>query len=123
MSFSRLEKRINALETFIAGLRLHKGQGRQSLELTNYGTASGFGELDEMAQAVKVIKERAEIAGEYRIALACVHELCRIVELRAKLGGELDERNATNILNVNFDPETAARMAQIYLQRRELESK
>ena len=118
MNFSRLEKRIKALETLITRLSLHRGQGCQSLERMNNGTASGFGELDEMAQAVKVIKERAEIAGEYRTALACVHELCRIVELRAKLRGELNERSATNILNVNLDPETAARMAQIYLQRR-----
>ena len=44
-------------------------------------------ELTSEAQRLKVI---AEQAGDYRAALAPVRELCRIVELMAKLSGELD---------------------------------
>jgi hypothetical protein len=44
--------------------------------------------------------------------------LARIVELIAKLGGELDERAQTNILNVNLDPDTARKIAETYLVRR-----
>jgi hypothetical protein len=44
--------------------------------------------------------------------------LARIVELIAKLGGELDERAQTNILNLNLDPDTARKIAETYLVRR-----
>jgi hypothetical protein len=42
---------------------------------------------------------------------------CYIIELAAKLRGDLDERSPTNILNVNLDSETARRIAETYLER------
>lgn len=44
------------------------------------------------------IKDRAERTGDYRTALAGVRELVRIVELLAKLRGELNERAQINVL-------------------------
>ena len=63
------------------------------------------------------LKQKAEKRGDYRTALAAVRELCRLIELVAKLTGELNERPQTNVLNVNFDPETARRVARAYLDR------
>lgn len=54
---------------------------------------------------------------DYRAALAAVRELCRIVELMAKLSGELDSHSETKILNVTLDPETAQRISKTFLAR------
>ena len=90
----------------------------------NWGTVYWLAQLDELAQEGKRIKEEAEAAGDYRTALSCIRELWHLVELMAKLRGELDERSPTNILNVNLDYETGKRIAETYLaRRRELEAK
>ncbi len=74
--------------------------------------------LRELTAESHRIKEKAETAGDYRTALAAVRELCRIVELMARLRGELDDRAQMNILNVHLDPDKATRVAETYLERR-----
>jgi hypothetical protein len=70
--------------------------------------------LTAEAQRLKAI---AEEAGDYRAALAAVRELCRIVELMAKLSGELDSHSETKILNVTLDAESARRISETFLAR------
>jgi hypothetical protein len=74
-------------------------------------------DLTAEAQRLKVVAEKA---GDYRAALAAVRELCRIVELMAKLSGELDSPSHTNILNVTLDTETARRISATFLARHQL---
>src|SRR5215471_4729358 len=50
-------------------------------------------QLHELTSEAQRLKAAAEKAGDYRGALAAVRELCRIVELIAKLSGELDSRS------------------------------
>ena len=64
-----------------------------------------------------MITEQAKTARDLRTALASIRVRCCIVELAAKLRGDLDERSPTNILNVNLDSETAKRIAETYLDR------
>jgi hypothetical protein len=66
------------------------------------------------------LKEKAEIAGDYRTALAAVRELCRIVELIAKLRGELNERPEISVVNFQLDAETAKRIGETFLARHQL---
>jgi hypothetical protein len=79
-----------------------------------------LGQLREFASEAQRIKGMAEKAGDYRTALAAVRELCRIVELLAKLTGELDSHSETKILNVTLDAETARRIADTFLARHQL---
>jgi hypothetical protein len=74
-------------------------------------------QLRELTSEAERLKERAEQKGDYRTALAAVRELCRIIELVARLSGELNERPETKILNVTFDPQTAKRIAETFLAR------
>jgi hypothetical protein len=41
----------------------------------------------------------------------------RILELEARLTGELNEKPETKILNLNFDPDTARRIGETFLAR------
>ena len=74
-------------------------------------------QLEELKNEAQRLKQKAERAGDYRAALAAVRELCRIVELVAKLCGQMDARTETRILNVNLDPETVNRITQTFLAR------
>lgn len=55
-------------------------------------------EIEELRQQAQIIKDKAEEAQDYRTALAGIREMLRIVELLAKLRGELDEAPKVNIL-------------------------
>jgi len=57
-----------------------------------------LGQLAELRADARRIGGKAEALGELKTALAGVRELVRIVELTAKLVGELDERPVVNIL-------------------------
>jgi hypothetical protein len=74
-------------------------------------------QLEELRSEAQRLKQKAERAGDYRAALAAVRELCRIVELVAKLCGQMDARTETRILNVNLDAETVSRITQTFLAR------
>src|ERR1700694_219363 len=75
------------------------------------------GQLHDLRSEANRLKEKAEDAGDYRTALAAVRELCRIVELIAKMTGELDSHTETKILNVTLDAETARRISDTFLAR------
>jgi len=114
MRHTALAKRVRALEIKSTGV----GQGQQpscrSGQLTGYSTCDLIEELRNEAWR---IKERAEAVGDERLALHCLRVVFDTVEFEAKWRGELDDRPQTNVVNVNFDPATAVRMAQIYLSR------
>src|SRR6516225_41609 len=75
-------------------------------------------QLKQLSADARRIQQKAEQARDYRAALAGVRELVRIVDLVARLSGELQERNETNIMNVHVDADVAIRMAEVYLSRR-----
>jgi hypothetical protein len=112
-STSSLERRVQALESVwrsgerkrCSGPRLAQG----SPNLRNH--------FEELLDELKQIQARAEAAGDDRIALACLRERSRNLEILARLRGELDERAHTNILNVNLDADTAKKIAETYLAR------
>jgi hypothetical protein len=111
-----LEERIGMLERRDL-LKRQEKHSPGSVERTNCGTRSWIEELEEMTQEAKRITEQAKTAGDLRTAVACIRLRCGITELGAKLGGDLDERSPTNILNVTLDSETARRIAETYLER------
>ncbi len=55
-------------------------------------------QIHALAADARRIGSRAEAEGDLRTALIGVRELVRIVELQAKLSGELDERPQVNVL-------------------------
>jgi hypothetical protein len=110
-----LEKRVRRLEALSSRLRLVQSANRSGRPIVD--TASQIGELEDLSREVTVIKEDAISRGEYRFALACVREFCRLVELTARLRGELDAQGTTNILHVHLDPDTAKKIAETYLEK------
>jgi hypothetical protein len=74
-------------------------------------------QLRDLTAEAQRLKAIAEEAGDYRAALAAVRELCRIVELMAKLSGELESHSETKILNVTLDAESARRISETFLAR------
>jgi len=55
-------------------------------------------QIESLRHQAQTIKDKAERDGDYRTALAGIRELMRIIELLAKLRGELDERPQVNVL-------------------------
>jgi hypothetical protein len=74
-------------------------------------------QLRELKIQAEHLRARADRAGDYRNALVAVREKARLVELEARLTGELDERPETKILNFTLDAETARRMTETFLAR------
>ena len=74
-------------------------------------------QLRELNLQAEQLKARADRAGDYRTALVALREMTRLVELEARLTGELNEKPETKIVNLNFDAETARRMAETFLAR------
>ncbi len=54
--------------------------------------------LEKLTTEARTIKNKAEKTGDYRTALSGIRELVRIVELLAKLRGELNEAPQVNVL-------------------------
>jgi len=67
--------------------------GRREVDADNL--LEQVADLQRQAQA---IKDKAEKKGDLKTALQGIRELCRIIELLAKLRGELDTRPVVNIL-------------------------
>ena len=74
-------------------------------------------QLRELKIQAENLRVRADRAGDYRSALVAVREMTRLVELEARLTGELNERAETRILNFTLDAETARRMTETFLAR------
>ncbi len=77
-------------------------------------------QLRALTSQAQRLKEKAERKGDLKTALAAVRELCRAVELAAKLRGELAQRVETKILNMNLDPQTAKRIFDTFVARHPL---
>jgi hypothetical protein len=73
-------------------------------------------QLIELTDEARRLKQKAEAKKDYRTALAAVRELCRIVELVARINGELKE-SQINVVNVRLDEPSATRVAEIWLAR------
>ncbi|MGB2626129.1 MAG: hypothetical protein WAK20_05035 [Candidatus Acidiferrum sp.] len=77
-------------------------------------------QLRSLTVEAQRLKQKAETAGDFRTALAAVRELCRIVELVAKLRGEIDRRAEINVMNLQIDAETARRIGETFLARHQM---
>ena len=55
-------------------------------------------QVASLSRQAQRIKDKAEREGDLKTALAGIRELCRLIELLAKLRGELDERPVVNVL-------------------------
>lgn len=105
-----------------SALHRHKGhlpatlvKARQAQEMAR---ADGLAaELGTLASEARRLQAAAEAAGDLRTAIAALRELTRLIELRARVAGELKD-SQINILNVSLDEATARRMAETYLARR-----
>jgi hypothetical protein len=73
-------------------------------------------QLIELTNEARSLKQKAEAKKDYRTALAAVRELCRIVELVARINGELKD-SQINVINMKLDEQTATRVAEIWLAR------
>jgi hypothetical protein len=74
-------------------------------------------DLRTLAVEANRLKSQAEESGNVRAAIAALREITRLIELRAKIAGEL-KGGQVNIINVHVDDATATRMAEVYLSRR-----
>lgn len=74
-------------------------------------------DLRTLAIEANRLKSQAEESGNVRAAIAALREITRLIELRAKIAGELKEAQV-NVINVHLDDATATRMAEVYLSRR-----
>ena len=108
MNSSDLEKRVTRLE--LARLLRNVGPSK-------FRNRSSRQWLDELADVAWQVKELALAAGDYRAALASIDSLCTLVQLRARLGGELRDTKPTDVLEPNLDAERAADIAKMYLSR------
>lgn len=115
MNLADLEKRIRRLE--ISLLQRLATSDRRSVQQATNGVAHWVRKLEKLAMDANLIMVQAETRGDSRTALASIRVQCGILELEAKLRGDLDERSPTNI-NVTLDPQTAKRIAETYLERR-----
>ena len=74
-------------------------------------------QLKQLNAKARELAAKAEAAGDYRTALMAIRELTRLLELTAKLTGELDERAQHNELHVHLPPDRALAVAKTYLER------
>jgi hypothetical protein len=90
-------------------------QARQLREIE--GGKSILIQLRDLKLQAEQLKVRSDRAGDYRTALAALREKTRLVELEARLTGDLNERPETKIVNLNLDAETARRLTETFLAR------
>ena len=92
--------------------------------LVQAAEAKEIAQADDLVAQVKQLiakahelAAKAETAGDYRTALMAIRELTRLLELTAKLTGELDERAHHNELHVHLPPNRALAVARTYVAR------
>ncbi len=94
---------------------------RQQAALAVREVARGDGisaEILDLQSEARRLGNLAEKSGDFRCALSAVRELVRMVELKARLLGQLRDREiSVNVQAVTLDPTTARKMAAVYLQR------
>ena len=74
-------------------------------------------QLRELILEVEQLITRADRAGDYRTVLVALREKTRLLELKARLTGELNEKPETKIVNLNLDAESARRLTETFLAR------
>jgi hypothetical protein len=90
----------------------------QARKLMEIGAGKSiFLQLRELNLQVEQLKARADRTGDYRGALAALREKTRLVELEARLTGELNEKPEVKIVSLNLDAETARRLTETFLAR------
>lgn len=72
------------------------------------GPRSALDRLEELYGRANVVLTAAEREGQASLSLAAIRELRSIVEMLAKITGELDDRPQVAILNVHATPEWLA---------------
>src|SRR6516164_5344178 len=106
---------------------LHRHKRHLQTTLTQAKTAeealrgdSLLEDLQSLAAEANRLKQKAERSGDLRTAMAGLRELARLIEIRARVVGELRDREINlNVLNVSVDDSTARRIAETYLARHE----
>ena len=88
----------------------------QAIEERSHGDGI-IAELLTLRDEARRLQARAEEKGDVRTAISGLRELVRIVELKARVMGEIRDKEL-HVTNVSIDPVTAQRMAEIFLQRR-----
>ncbi len=107
---SALQKRVRTVE-----VQLSFSKPTQSDPCPS-GISDSLAELQQLKQEAEKIRECANADFNWTTALAAVGETRRILELAARLRGELTEVNqVNNVLQLQLDPETAERITQRYL--------
>lgn len=71
------------------------------------GARKAVDRVEDLYERASAILEAAEAGGQASLALSAVRELKGIVELLARLTGELDERPQLNVLTIAGSPEWA----------------
>ena len=74
-------------------------------------------QLQELKIQAEHSRARADRAGDYRTALVALREKTRLLELEARLTGELNEKPEIKIVNLNLHAETARRLTETFLAR------
>lgn len=73
-------------------------------------------QLGVLNEKARDLAAKAEASGDYRTALLAVRELVRIVELCARLTGELNERAKHDHLHLHLTPAEAVQLARDLLE-------
>jgi transposase len=91
---------------------------RQVLEVVETSAAEDLRqELKNLQTKAREFLARAEAAGDYGTALKTVRELVRMIELSAKMKGEIKAPQVNVLAIQNVDPQALLRMASIYIER------
>ena len=107
---SALQKRVRTVEVQLSLSEPTKSDQSPS------GILDSLAELQQLKHEAEKIREYATADFNWSAALAAVGETRRILELAARLRGELTEVNqVNNVLQLQLDPKTAERITQRYL--------
>lgn len=74
-------------------------------------------DINDLRHKAEALRLKAEKKGDLRTAMQGIRELGRLIELMARMLGEIRDREIS-ITNVQIDPATADRMAQIWAAQR-----
>ena len=112
-----LEQRVTKLEEKLHALQRAPEQGlpRQ----VQYAPNSLIGHLETITAELQELQRNAQALHHTRVAFNCLRERTRIIEVVARLRGELESRAPqNNFVNVNFDLETSRRVVETFFARR-----
>ena len=89
-------------------------QSNAATEITHAGDLVGL--ITQLERDTQRLQEEATAAGDRREALAAIRERTRLVELRAKIAGEI-RPSQVNVLNLKIDESQAKRAMEAYLAK------